>query len=522
MRISVAVVVLLTASPAMAGGFSYPDLGTLPLSRGGAFVARADDPTLIWYNPAGATRLEGTSLLINTNVFMEDLRFQRRIYPMHSADPGLTVPVDRYPHDASLRIPEVQNQAGAAAVPMIGFVTDLGLAAMRRYRIRLLGGLYGPHAHPSRSFPRYCKDGLPICVPSDVPTRSPLPSRYDTTGTDILVLNPTLGLAWMPVRGLSIGAAFQATYASFTIRKSVAGMLPSRRGQPTEDPGQDMDVTIEARDVFTPSGVVGVHWRAFDFLELGFSAQLPVKNECTGTARVDIPTSVYGSTKVYVEPNPMPVRVPIRFPWLVRTGARYVQRDAAGEERFDVEADFTWEQTSDLDVLRVLTDAKLLFKDAVGVGIPVDNLNQAYYWKDTFGVRLGGTYRQPLGRALQLLLSAGFFYESAASDDAHTRLDFTPFERFGLAGGVGLRWRGWQLAVGYAHLFHPVRTVAPTVDPRQGCTQAGGGTCGSATQVIVPIAPDTGHPVGNGAYSFAVDLVTIGLQYRFGGTALAR
>ena len=41
---------------ARAGGFDIPDLGTEPLGRGGAFVAKADSPIAIYYNVAGMAR----------------------------------------------------------------------------------------------------------------------------------------------------------------------------------------------------------------------------------------------------------------------------------------------------------------------------------------------------------------------------------------------------------------------------------------------------------------------------------
>jgi len=58
-------------------------------------------------------------------------------------------------------------------------------------------------------------------------------------------------------------------------------------------------------------------------------------------------------------------------------------------------------------------------------------------------------------------------------------------------------------------------SVAPQTYPPRSCAPTGG-TGGSAVQVIVPIAPGTGHPVGNGVYSLAIDLFSLGLSYRFG------
>src|ERR1700744_2233418 len=45
-------------------GFRIPDQGAAATARGDAFVATADDPSAIYYNPAGITQLQGTSILL--------------------------------------------------------------------------------------------------------------------------------------------------------------------------------------------------------------------------------------------------------------------------------------------------------------------------------------------------------------------------------------------------------------------------------------------------------------------------
>ncbi|MEM9195941.1 MAG: aromatic hydrocarbon degradation protein, partial [Myxococcota bacterium] len=51
--LGILVAALSPASTALGGGFYLAPRGTGPLARGGAFVAGANDPHAIWYNPAG-------------------------------------------------------------------------------------------------------------------------------------------------------------------------------------------------------------------------------------------------------------------------------------------------------------------------------------------------------------------------------------------------------------------------------------------------------------------------------------
>ena len=50
------------ALKASANGFRLPDQDAFATARGEAFVATADNPSAIYYNPAGITQLEGNEL----------------------------------------------------------------------------------------------------------------------------------------------------------------------------------------------------------------------------------------------------------------------------------------------------------------------------------------------------------------------------------------------------------------------------------------------------------------------------
>ena len=51
-----------SASSLWATGFRLPDQDAFATGRGEAFVATADNPSAIYYNPAGITQLEGNNL----------------------------------------------------------------------------------------------------------------------------------------------------------------------------------------------------------------------------------------------------------------------------------------------------------------------------------------------------------------------------------------------------------------------------------------------------------------------------
>jgi long-chain fatty acid transport protein len=51
---------VLIATDVGAAGFALPDQDAAAMGMGGAFAAQADNPSAVWYNPAGITQLDGT------------------------------------------------------------------------------------------------------------------------------------------------------------------------------------------------------------------------------------------------------------------------------------------------------------------------------------------------------------------------------------------------------------------------------------------------------------------------------
>jgi long-chain fatty acid transport protein len=58
------VVLLFSATSAMAGGFRLPEAGAKAMGMGFAFTAQANDPSAIYFNPAGIVQLEGNNAMV--------------------------------------------------------------------------------------------------------------------------------------------------------------------------------------------------------------------------------------------------------------------------------------------------------------------------------------------------------------------------------------------------------------------------------------------------------------------------
>ena len=83
--LSVLLVLVLTASTSFAAGFRLPEAGAKAMGMGFAFTAQADDPSAIYYNPAGLTQLKGQNVMLGLTYVREN-----------GAEYHGTTPVDDY------------------------------------------------------------------------------------------------------------------------------------------------------------------------------------------------------------------------------------------------------------------------------------------------------------------------------------------------------------------------------------------------------------------------------------------
>jgi len=68
----VLLVLLFTASTSFAAGFRIPEAGAKAMGMGFAFTAQADDPSAIYYNPAGLTQLKGQNVMLGLTYVHND------------------------------------------------------------------------------------------------------------------------------------------------------------------------------------------------------------------------------------------------------------------------------------------------------------------------------------------------------------------------------------------------------------------------------------------------------------------
>lgn len=486
-----AMVGSLSASrSARAGGFEFPDLGTLPIGRGTAFVARADSLDAWHYNPAGLAKGSGPQVMISANVHHVGSSFTRRgsgdmVVPPGNDDVAVRDPaVD--PNTMSAW-PTVRNAKRFGPAPMIVLSWgDVGIEGLA-----ISAGIsppsgFGAHAWPSQGA-----------------------QRYVIRKGDFLFLSGGAGLSYRPNRYFAIGANFLVGF--FSADFEVATRQGAVGDKSNEEWTSDNVARIQVRDRFVPSGQIGVLGQPLDWLELGLSVRLPMRTKAKGSLRYT-PGPDNGDAKLASRSR---VDLQQTFPTVIRAGVRYVHRV------FDVEADFVWENYGSLEKIDVefgnpdadfapgdgpvYGDPTLLYLDSFGNGSaysPLVATDVPLAYRDTYSVRLGSDVEI---WPEHLTVRGGGFWQSSAypKDDRTYSLRFPYGEMLGFGGG--LTWHALpqlDVTAGYMHVFQAEVRVT------HGIVQANAYRDPTNTVKL-------GNIVNDGTYRAKIDLFGLALQARF-------
>ncbi|TNE45290.1 MAG: hypothetical protein EP343_27130 [Deltaproteobacteria bacterium] len=449
--------VFLGAGAVQAGGMEAGDTGAEALGRGGAFAAKADDPSAINYNPAGFAKLTGHRVVVGFHAMHHSYSFERK---------GSFLSVDT-------------ERPWFSAPSHIMFSTDFGL----RKGFTLGIGLYTPPSTP-RQYPQSYGNSTAQVLPS--------PQRYDTVKVSGLVLFPSLVAAYQITPWLTVGASFQIWMLS-TETRTVAAV--SSACSQAEDPGCDVLVDMKVEDWFSPTGSLGILLRPHRQFELGVMVRFPASAEAKGKAKLTFGPEVdrLQSSMRYplVEPDDPNVTMEMSYPWMLRAGARVIFFHG-DEELADFEVDFVFENWSNASKRNVQIKARSLNE-------PMEPTVIDWKLKDTFSIRAGGSYQHALSAHVKVIYRAGLFVESATTDVSDTLLAIFSPMRFGVTGGLGLRWKWLSLDIALAHFVFPKRIVNNSTIR---VTDFGG------------TAP--GPVIGNGTYRASLTQISLQVGVSFG------
>lgn len=426
---------LLLAGSAHAAGFEVPDNGAQSMARGHAFVAKADDLTALAHNPGALIRSKGAGFLYSHNFIHAAQTFTRQPTRM---------PYKPIPEGVDPLAPQSNQTPWSVVNGMAVGAYDFGLENWN-----FAAGVYGPSAAGHQEW--NVNGG----------------QRWMLTKMDALMVFFSLAAAYGVPDKFGIGVTAQVVYQPSTTLSLVVDGDNGNALAPYYK-GAEVESTLHLSAPPAISAIVGGWWRPVENIEIGVSGRvIPVNLNGKGTFTiVDTPTganftpqqlTVVGSGAALQLILPPTAHVGVRYRGVEHaiSTAEDVTPVDVPKERWDIELDFAYEAWSLLKDYNVQLQGEIqLFAKAEAQDVLI-----AKRWKDTFSLRLGGSYR--LGDS-PLSLMAGSFVETGAVPNNYENLDFPSYNRLGVNGGIKLGFKKFDFIAAYSHIFQETRTVDET------------------------------------------------------------
>lgn len=406
-RLCVALVLLVSfawpAPVAHAGGFYLLDRGARALSMGGAFVASPDDPSALWYNPAG--------LIESKNQVVTDA-----VLPVLFADM-------RRKYDDGRYSPRITARPTPIPIPTLAFSHTLGSD-----KLVFGAGIFAPMM--------FLMNWENSVLNPDTGERDPPPTRYSLMELKGSVLaNLSAGLAYK-LGPLALGFDVQVPLGYFRAKTALTACDAFICSFPE---GKDWDAyaSVATIPTYGISGVGGIILN-LDAVRFGFSAMLPYTLRGSGKLKVKLPTNPLFED-AEIEGNEASIAV--KFPLILRAGGEmrplpYLRMSGA----------FVWEQWStqksiDIDV------KKTTIKNVTGIGdYDVGDIKLQRQMNDTWSLRGGFELTVPkkwMVVDIDLQLRGGLAYETGAFTNKTLSPITLDTNKVVLSGGLTVGLASW-------------------------------------------------------------------------------
>jgi long-chain fatty acid transport protein len=297
---AVSAAIMATATLSSAAGLKINEQGAKAMGMANAFTAQADDPTALYYNPAGIaflkgaqislgtviiavpqTEFDGTTGLSGSNVVHErakrDLFIAPNLYATYTME---TLPVTLglgvnsiYPLAKSWdNSSEFRNQIQNIAVKPINFQPTVAYL-FEDWNLALAGGLDITHAIVTLSK----SVATPDPANPDTPVELGL-MGLDGTATD---LGYNVGVKWKPVKQLSLGAAYRSEVtlkvkgdANFLATSQAGAAAIGRSADFTSFNSRIRATSTVSTTITLPDSLaLGIAWQPTEKLTLEFDAE---------------------------------------------------------------------------------------------------------------------------------------------------------------------------------------------------------------------------------------------------------
>lgn len=432
LKVSVLVLFLglaLLPFPAQAGGFRIMDQSASGTGQAGAFTAQADDPSALYYNPAGITQLRGVQLSVGTLLVGGGTSF---------TSPGGTTASGDF--GASVAYPPPSN------VYVTANLKDLGIKALGDLSVGL--GVLSPFGTLSRW-----------------PDNGPFSTAITSAALELIDIKPTVAYRFNDYLSIGLGADIY-TFASFWGEGRGQSQFNSSGGPGLPPPGTPLEINGRDTTAGFNASVMVTPWRNADGqprANIGFVYRSQAVLHLDGLFLVN-GAPVNDASTTFVLPQSFTGGVSL---WPIR--------DAAREWKVEVDVDYTgWQSFRNTDV-RLSSGSTILFPQ---------------HWRNSVMVMAGTEYKWlQLARlpAWEVAVRGGYWYSQTPVPDRSFSPAVPDSDHHAISAGLGLfckeggrmlglipcgglgtgrlRTQGLGLDLAYQALLYETRTVTGNQHP---------------------------------------------------------
>ncbi|MDY0001026.1 MAG: outer membrane protein transport protein [Polyangia bacterium] len=507
-------VLMLPETQARAGGFSIPLIG----GRGStkfAFVARPDDTSAIYHNPAGLSLLGPYQIDLTGIGILSYSRYTRCLTT--TFDPsGNSTGCGLGGGGEILYAPSVETTKYGSYPRGFGILPYMGLSGrfgLKKWNFGL--AVYSPQ-NATGSFPDCQRDSSGAPVNCDG-----APQRFHAMlgSINTIYISPTASFEPHPAISLGLGVA--AVRASITLDRSLwLGGPDSTVAVLDQGWGGEGTVHLSA-DTWSWAFTLGAIWNLGETFAPG--------NRLLRGLRFGIS---YSSQTQFKFKDKMSLYSPLLYSFVEENDGCSRGSQERSEVRCSATSTFTfpmqvrfgldWELSDEWDVAMdvfwqnysVYKEIRISFPTALSLVIPgrdpvtVDGTAEPKDSKDIWSVAVGGQYSPRWARGLEF--RAGVMWDQSPYPNRTYTLLNPDADKIGVGIGVGYRFPfGLEIAAGYVGLFYSDRIVRDSeIRPR---------ICRPDDADCQAVAPDADFTMNGDVKDKIVHLFVLHLGWRFGG-----
>ncbi len=364
---------------ARAAGFSLYEQGARALGMAGAFTAQADDPSAIFFNPAGLAQIDDRELLLSPNLIRYEIEY-----------------------------------SGVAPYPGFGVEEETKLKYFPPF-----AAYYGQGIH------RKVAAGIGVYSPYGLEVEWAEPDTYTgrfiSTKSRITPFYFVPTVAWAPSPTLRVGAGLAVVLSHVELRRNLSAFNPLDNR--SEDIG---NVVLESHAASGVGFNAGLQWWPAERAKFGITFRSEVGIDYDGPATfTQRPTGnpTFDAIVAASFPPDQAVATRVTFP------AQGVFGFAFKPGRTVIlEADFGYTWWSSFDRL-----------DIEFSQTPANNIAVNQGWDDVFNLRVGGEYRK--GGTSPWAWRLGYYYDETPQPTESVGPLLPDGNRHGISAGAGWRTR---------------------------------------------------------------------------------